>query len=198
VDSFHNILRPFAHALRRPINDWTDRKRQLRDRSNRRHHSHRKRNQSQRCLSLSRDLRRDALHPGDSDRLAAVFQSVVINIVDVNNATPAFPQSSRLSLNVSRRLSLGSMFRLPAADDRDSPANGIRLYKTSLEPVTSWQAAVNRLTYTLCRLPDGSIDVTLVLVASLRDGGSAYDFSFINVFYVGGVFLLYLRYIRLV
>lgn len=56
-----------------------------------------------------------------------LFISIQIDVIDINDNSPAFPVSF-LSLAISESVLTGSSFTIPVADDADSPANSVQRY----------------------------------------------------------------------
>jgi len=90
---------------------------------------------------------------------------VVVEVLDENDNTPRFGESSHAVLSISESASVGTSFLLPSATDADSPQFGVSryelltAYKQFTDPVTTYKQFGLRVTPKL----DGFLDVRLVL-----------------------------------
>jgi len=80
---------------------------------------------------------------------------VLIEVVDENDNSPVFGESSHTVLPISESASVGASFLLPSATDIDSPQYGVTRYQL----MTSFKQFTLRVT----RKRDGFLDVRLVL-----------------------------------
>ena len=80
---------------------------------------------------------------------------LIVEVVDVNDNSPQFGESSHAVLSISESASVGASFLLPSATDPDSPRFGVSRYQL----LTAYKQFALRVTPKL----DGFLDVRLVL-----------------------------------